>query len=111
MTEALARTLRPQGVGVSVLCPGRVVTNLGETARVSGVPDDRRSEWSYFPPEMLDAIEPESVGPMVCDAIIEHRFTIFTHEHDAERFRTWHVDIEQSLTDAIDGAPHPPRLS
>ena len=40
-SEALARTLRPQGVGVTVLCPGLVTTNLAETARQSGVPADR----------------------------------------------------------------------
>ena len=32
LSEALARDLHPLGVGVSVLCPGRVATNLGESA-------------------------------------------------------------------------------
>ena len=109
-SEALARSLRPLGIGVSVLCPGLVSTNLAETARFSGVPDDRAGEWSYFPPEMQVAIEPAAVGEMVCDAIRDERFAIFTHPGDLERFRTWRLDIDASLADAIAGAPAPPRI-
>jgi NADP-dependent 3-hydroxy acid dehydrogenase YdfG len=110
-SEALARTLRPLGIGVSVLCPGLVATNLGETARFSGVPDDRAGEWSYFPPEMQVAIEPEAVGAIVCDAVRDEHFAIFTHPGDLERFRTWRLDIDASLSDAIAGAPVPPRIA
>src|SRR5260221_4308860 len=42
-SEAMARALRPHGVGVSVMCPGLVITNLGENVRQSGVPEDRRA--------------------------------------------------------------------
>ena len=109
-TETLARTLRPQGIGVSVLCPGLVVTNLGENARISGVPEDRAGEWSYFPPEMMVPVEPAAVGVMVSDAIRDERFAIFTHAEDAERFTTWRLDIEASLGTAIAQSPNPPRI-
>jgi NAD(P)-dependent dehydrogenase (short-subunit alcohol dehydrogenase family) len=109
-SEALARSLRPLGIGVSVLCPGLVATNLAETARFSGVPDDRIAEWSYFPPEMQVAIEPDAVGRMVCDAVRHEQFAIFTHPGDLERFRTWRVDIDASLAGAIAGSPTPPRI-
>ena len=109
-TETLARTLRPQGIGVSVLCPGLVATNLGETARYSGVPADRASEWSYFPPEMMVPVEPAAVGTMVCEAIRDERFAIFTHAEDAERFTTWRLDIEASLSATIAQSPVPPRI-
>ncbi|MFO0691585.1 MAG: SDR family NAD(P)-dependent oxidoreductase [Myxococcota bacterium] len=109
-SEVLARSLRPHGVGVSVLCPGLVSTNLGETARFSGVPAERRGEWLYFPEEMRDAIAPEAVGEIVAEAVLEKRFAIFTHAHDAERFRTWRLDIERSLTDVIASSPKPPRF-
>jgi NAD(P)-dependent dehydrogenase (short-subunit alcohol dehydrogenase family) len=109
-SEALARSLRPLGIGVSVLCPGLVATNLAETARYSGVPDDRAAEWSYFPPEMQVAIEPAAVGAMVCDAIRDGQFAIFTHPGDREHFRTWRLDIDASLADAIAAAPPPPRI-
>ena len=58
----MARALRPQGVGVTVLCPELVSTNLGETARFSGVPAERRAAWLYFPEEMRSAVDPDAVG-------------------------------------------------
>ncbi|MGP0030837.1 MAG: SDR family oxidoreductase [Acidimicrobiales bacterium] len=109
-SEALARTLRPQGVGVTVVCPGLVTTNLAETARQSGVPADRSAEWFYLPPEMQAPVEPDVVGRLVGDAIESNTFAVFTHAADAERFRTWRRDIETSLADAIQGSPRPPRL-
>ena len=110
-SEVLARSLRPQGIGVTVVCPGLVATNLGETARFSGVPAERRGEWFYFPDEMREAVQPEAVGIQVADAIEKKQFAVFTHAHDAERFRTWRLDIEKSLTDVIAASPKPPRLA
>jgi NAD(P)-dependent dehydrogenase (short-subunit alcohol dehydrogenase family) len=109
-SESCARVFKPQGVGVSVLCPGLITTNLGEHARSSGVPTEFAGEWLWFPPEMLDAKDADVVGPMVCDAIEADRFVIFTHDHDDERFRTWRVDIEQSLADAIASQAPVPRI-
>jgi NAD(P)-dependent dehydrogenase (short-subunit alcohol dehydrogenase family) len=111
LSEALARSLHPLGVRVSVLCPGLVHTNLGETARFSGVPDEHAGSWSYFPPEMVEsAVEPEAVGTMVCDAIGAEQFAIFTNAADAERYTTWRNDIEASLAAANAAAPTPPRI-
>ena len=109
-SEVLARSLRPQGVGVTVVCPGLVATNLGETARFSGVPAEKRGEWFFFPDEMKQAVQPEAVGILVADAIEKKQFAVFTHAHDAERFRTWRLDIEKSLTDVIEASPKPPRF-
>ena len=41
ITEGLYLYLRPKGVGVSVLCPGLVSTNISENIRTVGI-DDRR---------------------------------------------------------------------
>jgi NADP-dependent 3-hydroxy acid dehydrogenase YdfG len=110
-SEALARSLRPLGVGVSVLCPGLVHTNLGETARLSGVPEEHAGSWVYFPPEMAaDAVAADAVGPMVCDAIDTEQFAIFTNANDAQLFATWRADIDASLASAIAAAPAPPRI-
>jgi NAD(P)-dependent dehydrogenase (short-subunit alcohol dehydrogenase family) len=109
-SEALARSLRPQGIGVTVVCPGLVSTNLAETARQSGVPADRAAEWSWFPPEMQVPKDPEDVGEQVADAVDAGRFTVFTHPEDAERFRTWRLDIDASLAAAIGSSPPPPKL-
>ena len=110
-SEALARSLGPLGVGVSVLCPGLVHTNLGEHARISGVPEEHAGSWIHFPPEMAaDAVDADAVGPMVCDAVEAGRFTIFTKAGDAERYTTWRVDIDASLAQANAAAPTPPRI-
>lgn len=108
LTEALARRLTPHGVGVSVLCPGLVTTNLGETVRVSGVPDDLLDKWFHFPPEMQSPVEPAAVGALVADAVLQDRFAIFTDARGAERFRTWRDDIEGSLREVIASSPPPP---
>jgi NAD(P)-dependent dehydrogenase (short-subunit alcohol dehydrogenase family) len=110
-SEALARSLLPLGIGVSVLCPGLVHTNLGEHARISGVPDAHAGSWIHFPPEMAaDAVDAEAVGPMVCDAVEAERFTIFTNANDAERYTWWRNDIDASLAAANAAAPTPPRI-
>ena len=111
LSEALARSLRPLGIGVSVLCPGLVHTNLGETARFSGVPDEHAGSWSYFPPEMVEsAVHADTVGTLVCDAIAAERFAIFTNDDDAVRYTSWRDDIDRSLAEAIAAAPTPPRI-
>jgi NAD(P)-dependent dehydrogenase (short-subunit alcohol dehydrogenase family) len=109
-SEALARDLRPLGVGVSVLCPGRVATNLGESAIFAGVPAEHVTGWCPFPPEMGDPIDVASVGPLVADAIESNTFAIFTHQMDSELYRTWRVDIDKNLAEAIASMPTPPRL-
>lgn len=110
-TETLARSVRPHGIGVSVLCPGLVSTNLGETARFSGIPEELRSSYIYMPTEMAeDVVDADTVGRQVCDAIEAEQFAIFTNERDAQRFRDWRSDIEQSLTEAINNAPTPPKV-
>ena len=111
-SEALARSLRPLGIGVSVLCPGLVATNLGETARYSGVPDEHAGGSVIFPARgMQVASSLTAVGRMVCDAVRDDRFAIFTHPGDLERFRTWRLDIDASLADAIAGSPDSRRAS
>jgi NAD(P)-dependent dehydrogenase (short-subunit alcohol dehydrogenase family) len=108
LSEALARRLHPHDIGVSVLCPGLVSTNLGETARFSGVPEGQEGQWFYFPPEMQDAVEPEAVGVLVADAVLAGTFAIFTHASDAELYRSWHSDIDASLARVVADSPAPP---
>jgi NADP-dependent 3-hydroxy acid dehydrogenase YdfG len=110
LSEAMARRLRPHGVGVSVLCPGLVSTNLGETARFSGIPDGQHADWIYFPPELADAADPADVGELVADALLDGRFAIFTHARDEASYRTWRSDIDASLAAAIERQKVPPRL-
>ena len=108
LSEAMARRLHPHGVGVSVLCPGLVTTNLGENVRVSGVPAEQAGDWVWFPPEMLDPVDAEDVGPMVADAVLGGRFAIFTHANDEVIYKEWRRDIDASLARAVGDNPAPP---
>ncbi len=104
-SENLALYLRPQGVNVSVLCPGLVLTNLGETARREGVAADQA--WGHFPEAMLRPITPDDVAPMVVDAIHANRFLIYTHPEDEVLIRERSADIESALAAQIARLPDP----
>ena len=72
--------LAPEGIGVSVLCPGLVEGNLGPTSA-------RNRPARYGGPMAYDreggmppgAMPNEAVGPIVVRAIRANRFYIFTH--------------------------------
>jgi len=107
-TEALALYARPLGVGVSLVCPGLVDTNLGETARFVGVDDP--SVWIkeiQLPP----AVAPEEVATRVADAVAEDRFLVTTAEdHVKERVTQRAADHDRFVADMIGRLPTPPNL-
>lgn len=68
MSEVLRAELEDAGIGVSVLCPGLVSTNLGSERRVrSGTP------------AISGGIDAAIVGTLVIDAIRNNRAHIVTH--------------------------------
>ncbi len=83
-SESLRGELAPLGIGVSVLCPGMVVSNLGKTS-VRNRPE--RFGPQAAPPAGPAAnaeltarmMNPEDVGPVVVRGIRENRLHIFTH--------------------------------
>jgi NAD(P)-dependent dehydrogenase (short-subunit alcohol dehydrogenase family) len=84
LMECLYRELSPHGIGASVLCPMRVETNIGASARNRpddlGGPifrtDDGEAEDR---PQAGRIISPEEVAPMVVTAIKQRRLYIVTH--------------------------------
>ena len=108
LTEALALYLRPLGVGVSLLCPGRVDTNMADTARVGGTPDI--GQWLQAMP-LEEPVPPEVPGRLVCDAIEQDRFLILTHP-DAVRPRMAERgnDPDGFVRHQIERLPTPPNL-
>lgn len=92
-SETLAVHAGPRGVGVSVLCPGGVRTNLPEQIRLSDAADGPEGYGldDAFGP---DAVEPDAAAALVLDAIVEKRFLILTdprHQKMLER-RTSDLD-------------------
>ena len=76
MSETLRAEMAPHGVGVSVLCPGFVATNIiANTARISGVETD------YDGGDLaVNAMDPRAVGELVADAIEADEFYVLTHK-------------------------------
>jgi NAD(P)-dependent dehydrogenase (short-subunit alcohol dehydrogenase family) len=107
-TEALALYTRPLGVGVSLVCPGLVDTNLGETARFVGIEDPG----TWLKEIQLPApVAPEAVATLVCDAVADDRFLVLTeHELVKERTTQRATDHDAFVTDMIARLPTPPNL-
>src|SRR6516225_8394141 len=85
ISEALAMELEPHGIGVSVLCPGWVATNITESRR--NWPKDYGSP----PPRAIgplaeqiaelvrNGMPPSEVAAMVLNAVRDNELYIFTH--------------------------------
>jgi NAD(P)-dependent dehydrogenase (short-subunit alcohol dehydrogenase family) len=75
MSETLRGELVPHGVGVSVLCPGFVATNIiANTARISGIATDYDGDM-----EPGTGMSPGRAGDIVVAGIEADRFYILTH--------------------------------
>ena len=90
MSESLALYLRPQGIGVTCLCPSGVITNIVEQITSFGAATTPRSP--DYP--ITDAA---SVGELVADAVETGRFLVLTapgvNDEMVERVR----DIESYI--------------
>ena len=75
LSQTLRYELKPYGIGVSVLAPGFVATNLGSSMRSPDPEAARRAQ------KMIsDAkVSPEHVAGKVFDAVQKDRFLILTH--------------------------------
>jgi len=104
-TEGLAVYARPRGIQVSVLCPGLVLTNLGENARIVGVPDP--GAFLHFPEHMRRGIAPEEVGTIVCDGVESGRFLLLTHPEDEALLRDRRADIDAAIAKQVSESPDP----
>ena len=88
MSETLRLEMAPHGVGVSVLCPSYVATNLmANTLRAGGQLSDPSASLLAAP------MKPPEVGEMVARAIEEGRFYIFTHASRREAVEERHAEI------------------
>ena len=111
LSETLHRDLRLAGadIGVSVLCPGLVMTNIFESQRnrpeelsddggtgglsalLDGAGDSGAAEDALG--SFGQILSPDDVGAAVVDAVRRDRFYILTHPESAELVRTRSDDI------------------
>jgi NAD(P)-dependent dehydrogenase (short-subunit alcohol dehydrogenase family) len=86
LSETLAKDLRDTGIGVSVLCPMGVQTNIRESERNRPAQFGSRAD-ARRQPELLGRwIPPEDVAALVMRAIEENRLYIPTHFEGREHW-------------------------
>jgi NAD(P)-dependent dehydrogenase (short-subunit alcohol dehydrogenase family) len=73
LSEVLRAELEPDGIGVSVLCPGLTATRLAETSARNSVQRARN------PDRGPQGIDPAVVGDLVVEGIRENHMHIVTH--------------------------------
>ena len=82
ISEGLAIYLRPKNIGVTLLCPGPVLTNIA-----AAVPRFGGGAPLRIPGEQFELLEPAAVGELVTDAILRNRFFVPTHPHVVDELR------------------------
>ncbi len=108
LTEALAIYLKPLGIGVSVVCPSLVDTNMGETARMGGVDDIAR--W-IAPIPLSDPATPEAVAALIADGIRDEQYLILTDPDEiAPLIARRAQDMGAFVDEQIASLPTPPNL-
>ena len=104
ISEALALYARPRGIGVSVLCPGSVDTNLLETRRSVGMTPERETSEAAqaLTVQGNKLMTPEQIGDIVIEAMEQDRFFILadpTHQETLIRRTTdWNAFLEERLS-------------
>lgn len=97
LSESLRYDMAPYGIGVSVLCPGTVATNLHQSeehrpARYAGSVDDALREKRAFTERVFKEVlptgmDPVVVGEKVLQGILHNDFFILPHPEFQEEFR------------------------
>jgi NAD(P)-dependent dehydrogenase (short-subunit alcohol dehydrogenase family) len=93
LSAGLALYCRPRGIGVSVLCPGYVETNLSENYRFSGLEDPDGG-----PARMPDAtVQPQDVAERVVEAVEAERFLILSQPEHARIWARRAQDVDAHI--------------
>lgn len=86
LSEGWAAQLAPEGIGVSVLCPGFVRTRIHESGRArqdkyggAGTVDALGNGSAEAAQAVMSGIDPDVVGARVLEAIEKNETYIFTH--------------------------------
>jgi NAD(P)-dependent dehydrogenase (short-subunit alcohol dehydrogenase family) len=82
ISEGLAIYLRPKGIGVTLLCPGPVLTNI-----IAEVPSFGDGTALRTPGDQFELLDPAPVGELVADAIVDNRFFVPTHPQVVDELR------------------------
>jgi NAD(P)-dependent dehydrogenase (short-subunit alcohol dehydrogenase family) len=100
ISEGLAIYLRPKNIGVTLLCPGPVLTNIAAAIPRFGTGAPLRT-----PGEQFELLDPAAVGELVADAILRNRFFVPTHPHVVGELRRRIDDWDAYIDYQISRAP------
>lgn len=104
MSQSMYHELAPTSVGISVLCPGVVSTNIITSHRNRPGTDPETVEKQAFGQDHPEVLTPEHVADVVLDAVQADRFWILPHEHYGDQA----VELATARVDG--GPPHLPRI-
>ena len=97
ISEGLAIYLRPKNIGVTLLCPGPVLTNIA-----AAVPTFGDGAALRIPGEQFELLDPAPVGDLVADAILQNRFFVPTHPQVVDELRRriedWDAYIDYQIS-------------
>jgi NAD(P)-dependent dehydrogenase (short-subunit alcohol dehydrogenase family) len=97
ISEGLAIYLRPKNIGVTLLCPGPVLTNIANAVPTFGGGAPLR-----IPGEQFGLLDPAPVGELVADAILRNRFFVPTHPQVTDELRRrvddWDAYIDYQIS-------------
>jgi NAD(P)-dependent dehydrogenase (short-subunit alcohol dehydrogenase family) len=99
LTEALALYCRPRGIGVSLLCPAGVATNLAETGRSIAMTPEREVAETAAAQTIQGGIEmqPADVAHSVLEAIRAERFFVLPDSTQLPLLQTRAADFNAFL--------------
>ncbi|HYL60418.1 MAG TPA: SDR family NAD(P)-dependent oxidoreductase [Candidatus Acidoferrales bacterium] len=105
LSESLRRELEPRGIGVSVLCPGPVATNIVSNSRITQPPPGSVEEgksWEAITERitgyLATGVAPDRVGEMVLAGVKANRLYIIT-DRIIEKF------VEARMKAILDALP------
>jgi NAD(P)-dependent dehydrogenase (short-subunit alcohol dehydrogenase family) len=99
-SDALRQELAPKGVGVSILCPGKVRTNLAEADRLRPIGLGRTGGSSkVLLGGIEDGMDPQTVGDLVVRGIHANAPYIFTHPEFRQRLQAHFNEILAAFDD------------
>jgi NAD(P)-dependent dehydrogenase (short-subunit alcohol dehydrogenase family) len=98
LSETLVKDLKPYGIGVSVLCPMGVATQIRQSDRVRPTALRNEATTRAEPVELMGrTLAPETVAEMVINAVRDDRLYIITHDEGLEPLRRRFQRLEQDL--------------
>jgi NAD(P)-dependent dehydrogenase (short-subunit alcohol dehydrogenase family) len=103
LSEALALYCHQFGIGVSLLCPGGVRTNLAETGRSIGMTPERQVSETRMAQTVQGGqeLEPEDVGELVANAVQDERFLVLPEPIHVDLIRRRAEDLNAFLASRL----------